>query len=368
MVTISSDTAGAASTTAFLLPPTAYTEQAWLDREIDALFDDTWTLVADAATLAEPGRYLATKVGRSELLVVRGEDGVLRAFHNLCRHRGMVMVGGCGALDKHVHCTYHGWRFALDGRLVIVPQRAEQFPDLDLDQWGLLPASVAEWEGMVFAHPAADAPDFTAALHGLPDHIGSHRPGLLRELAHVRIEGDFNWKLFVENHIDVYHLWYLHEQTLGAFDHTVFEHHQLGRNWASYEPLRRPERAQTLTGAGTTVKIRHLDDRDRIGIGAHMIWPNTLLASSEEFFISYAVHPIAPNRSSIDLRVRGEHDADPVPLVAQARSFIDEDIAACEGVQAGFASRRFRVGPLARAHEAPITRFHEHLLAVLGDA
>lgn len=350
--------------TDFLLPPEAYTDPAWLAREIDRLFDDTWTLVGDAATVTGPGDYLTAKVGRSELLVVRGEDGVLRAFHNLCRHRGMVMIGGCGSLERHVHCTYHGWRFALDGRLQIVPQRAEQFPDLDLAAWGLLPASIAEWEGMVFAHPAADAPDFFAGLAGLPDHIGSFHPAQLPQLAQVRIEGAFNWKLFVENHIDVYHLWYLHEQTLGAFDHTVFQHWQLGRNWASYEPLRHPDRGSSLP-SGVTVPIAHLDERDRLGIGAHMIWPNTLLASAEDFFISYAVHPIAPDRSYVDLRVRGEAGADPAPLVAQARAFIDEDIAACEGVQAGFASRRFRVGPLAQAHEAPITRFHEHLLAVL---
>lgn len=350
--------------TDFLLPPTAYTDPAWLDREIDLLFDDTWTLVSDAAPLAAPGSYLATKVGRSELLLVRAEDGVLRAFHNLCRHRGMVMIGGCGSLDRHVACTYYGWRFALDGRLQIVPQRAEQFPNLVLDEWGLLPASVAEWEGMVFAHPAADAPDFFEAMSGLPDHIGSYHAARLPQLAHVHIEGRFNWKLFVENHVDVYHLWYLHEQTLGAFDHTVFQHWQLGRNWASYEPLRRPERARTAA-AGNTVPIRHIDDRDRLGIGAHMIWPNTLMATSDEFFVSYAVHPIAPDRSYVDLRVRGEADADADALVAQARAFIDEDVAACEGVQAGFASRRFRVGPLARTHEAPITRFHEHLLAVL---
>jgi choline monooxygenase len=348
----------------FLLPPAAYRSEEWLERERTALFDRGWRLVADAAELAAPGAYAAVDVGRSPLLVVRGADGVLRAFHNMCRHRGMALATGCGEFAATINCPYHQWRFDLEGALKIVPQRSEQFPDLVLDDWGLLPASVGEWEGMVFASPDPAAPPLADVLGELPTHIGSYRPGLLTQVAAVDIEGAFNWKLFVENHIDVYHLWYLHAETLGDFDHPKFQHWQLDRNWASYEPLRQPDAAAARLTQGTR-PIEHIDDRDRLGIGAHMVFPNLLMATAAEFFITYAVFPVTPERSRIELRVRAEPGADADALVAAARSFIDEDVNACEQVQRVMGSTAFAVGPLAREHEAPITTFQRHVLAEL---
>jgi Rieske 2Fe-2S family protein len=301
------------------------------------------------------------------LLLIRDRAGELRAFHNMCRHRGIALATGCGQFAKDVECPYHAWRFGLDGALKIVPQRAEQFPDLDLADWGLLPASVAEWEGMVFANPDPAAPALETVLGELPAHIGSYRPGLLAEVARVDIEGDFNWKLFVENHIDIYHLWYLHAETLADFDHPRFQHWQLGRNWASYEPLRRPDLAASALNQGT-LPITHIDERDRLGIGAHMVFPNLLMASSAEFFITYAVFPLGVDRSRVELRVRAEPGASPDALVAAARSFIDEDVIACEQVQRVMGSEAFAVGPLATGHEAPITVFHGHLLDAIGGA
>jgi Rieske 2Fe-2S family protein len=352
-----------------LLPPAAYTDPQWLAREQAHLFDASWTLVADAAAVAEPGQQVVTRVGRSPIVVLRTTDGPqgLRAFHNVCRHRGMTVASGtqCG---PSLRCPYHGWEWDLDGTLVRVPQRSSQFPGLDAGTLGLHPAAVAEWRGMVFVNPDPAARDFAAALDGLDAHLGSFRPELLPQVAHVRIDVACNWKLFVENHIDVYHLWYLHDTSLAAFDHTRFEHHAVGSNWASYEPMRRPLPAplDPLAGPASGDAIRHLDERDRQGIQAHMLFPNTLVAASSAFFATYAVHPAGPDRSWIDLRVRTEPDADVGAVTASIRAFIDEDVTACEQVQAAVSAPRFGVGALARTHERPITTFHAHLLAALG--
>jgi choline monooxygenase len=354
---------------AFLLPPTAYTSSEWLAREQAGLFHRSWSLVADAAELVEPGDRVAVVVGQAPIVVVRTDDG-LRAFHNVCRHRGMTIVQPPGtfagplgeAIEKSdcstLRCPYHGWEWQLDGTLVRVPQRKTPFPDLDPDGLGLHPASVAEWEGMVFVNAEPDA-DWGADLAGLDQHLGSFRPGLLPQVAKVRLEARCNWKLFVENHIDVYHLWYLHDQSLADFDHTRFEHHELGSNWASYEPLR-----ASVAPAEQDV-VRHLDERDRSGIQAHMLFPHTLMAASTTFFTTYAIRPLAPDRSWIDLRIRAEADADVDALVAATRAFIDEDVAACEQIQLALRSPRFGVGPLARTHERPITTFQQHLLDAL---
>jgi choline monooxygenase len=346
----------------FLLPPEAYSSEDWYRREQRYLFARSWALVGATDDLREPGDYVTATVGGAPLVIVCGDDRELRAFHNVCRHRGMVLLDGHGRVDRGITCFYHDWRYALDGGLRVVPQRKEQFPDLDLCDFGLQPASVATWEGMVFAHTDPGAAPLDEALAELPTSIGSHRPGQLPVVAEIDLPARCNWKLLVENHIDVYHLWYLHRASLSDLDHNRFEHRQIGRNWVSYEPLRTPDLASSRLVRGTRV-IEHLDDRDRLGVGAHLIFPNILLAANAEFFMSYAVVPDGPAASHIEVRVRAEAGADGDALIEAARSFIDEDILACERIQLALGSTMFAVGPLARAHEAPITAFHEHVLA-----
>ncbi len=352
----------------FRLPPDAYLSPEWFDAERTAIFDRSWTLVATSSELAGPTDRRAVVVGNHPMLVVR-DDGGLRAFHNICRHRGMVLCDP--ATDEPtastVRCPYHGWEWDLDGTLVRVPQRRSQFDGISTADLGLHPGSVDEWEGMVFVHPEPDAPPLRDHLGALPDLIGSYRPGLLDQVASLRIDVACNWKLFVENHIDVYHLWYLHEQSLGAYDHARFSHQQRDGVWASYEPLRARSAASDDDGRRGVTVIDHIDDRDRNGIGAHMVFPNLLIAATDQVFATYAIHPVSATESWIDLRVRSEADADGPELLEAVRSFIDEDVQACERVQAAMRSSRFSVGPLASDHERPIQDFHDRLVDRLGD-
>ena len=352
-------------TTRFLLGPEAYTDDSWFAREQRHVFSRTWHAVAHVEQIREAGDFVTTMVGGAPLAIVRRDDGLLSAFHNMCRHRGMAMLDGSGNAGREIECAYHGWRYDLDGTLRAVPQRRAQFPDLDTASCSLLPASVDVWEGMVFVNPTPDAATLQDVLGALPEHIGSYRPGRLTLVGRVDVPAACNWKLLVENHIDVYHLWYLHRDSLGDFDHNQFEHHQLGPNWASYEPLRHRDADDARLTAGT-VAIRELDERDRNGLGAHLVFPNTLMASNAEFFMSYAVVPETASSSHIEIRVRAEAAADGSALVAAARSFIEEDVHACERIQASLHSPWFAVGPLARTHEAPITAFQRHLLDLLA--
>jgi choline monooxygenase len=349
----------------YLLPPAAYSAPEWFEQEQASLFGARWALVASLEDLAGPGDFVTATVGRAPLVAIRGADGELRAFHNMCRHRGMVLLTGSGTVDRSVSCFYHQWRYALDGALQVVPQRKDQFPDLEIADWGLLPAGLEVWEGMVFVHPDPAAPPLGDTLAGIPEHLGSHRPGLLSQVAVRRLDARCNWKLFVENHVDVYHLWHLHSTTLADFDHTRFEHIQTGGNWASYEPLKHGDLAAAALTSGTD-QIAHLDDRDRNGLGAHLVFPNLMMASAAEFFATYVAIPVAPDRSIIELRVRTETGADPDKVTASVVSFIEEDITACEAVQQAVTSPAYRVGPLALDHERPIETFHSHVLEAMA--
>jgi Rieske 2Fe-2S family protein len=348
--------------TRHLLPADAYWSDEWFEREQRLLFSHTWHLVAAEDELAEPGSYVSYTAGLDPLVVVRDLDGELRAFHNLCRHRGMPLVEGCGSSRSGLVCPYHFWSFGLDGALRNVPQPG-QFPDLDAAEWGLLPASVGTWGGLVFVHPDPEAETLLDWLGELPGAIGSYRPELLVEVAGHEFDARCNWKLFVENHVDVYHLWYLHARTLGDYDHDRFEWHQLGRNWVSYEPVK--EGVTRRRPDAVLQPIEHISGRDLSGVGAHAAFPNVLMASEAGYFITYAVRPTGPAHCVVDLRIRAEPGADAEGLLAGAKAFIVEDIDACEGIQSTIRSTRFGVGPMAVEHERPITLFHQHLLEVL---
>jgi len=322
-------------------------------------------VVADSGQVSRVGDTLPVQVGRCPIVVVRTEQG-LRAHHNICRHRGMQVISeqsNCNSL----RCGYHGWEWDLDGDLTRVPQRKTQFPDLDDLSLGLHPAAVEEWEGMVLVNADPSPTPLLESLSVIPDGIGSFRPGRLAQVAHVTLQAECNWKLFVENHIDVYHLWYLHDRSLADFDHTRFEHVSGGGNWTSYEPVKAVRRP-TFGSIPGAVPIGHIDERDRFGIGAHMMFPNLLMASTSDYFITYAITPVTSTSSTIDLRVRAEPGSDPAALVAAARSFIDEDVRACEMIQRAMQSDRFAVGPLALEHERPIVAFQQHLLSLLHPA
>ena len=113
-----------------ILPVDAYTSRAWFDREQERIFSRTWACAGFAEDLTEPGQYRSVQAGLNSILVVIGADAQPRAFHNICRHRGTQLIRAVGRAAA-LRCPYHDWTYDLDGRLVGVPRRADEFPDLD---------------------------------------------------------------------------------------------------------------------------------------------------------------------------------------------------------------------------------------------
>jgi choline monooxygenase len=330
-----------------------YTEPTVLAFERSHLFAKSWTLVADSAELAAPGSYVTANVQQVPLAVVRDQDGVLRAFHNICRHRGITLLEGAGTLGRFMTCPYHQWSYALDGGLARVPQQEDQFPGLRSCDLGLHGAQVAEWQGMVFVNPSRQASTLPVAMAGLDQRLDRFLAGPLHQVAKVEYEAACNWKLLVENHIDVYHLWYLHARSLAAYDHRSFAWESLGDNWWSLEPRKEPATSEP----GLDWIPADMQQR----IGAYLLFPNLMLVTTDDYFATYDAQPVAPDVTRLTLRVRAPDASRANDLLASIRSFMAEDVSACERMQAGASSPEFGLGPLAQSHEAPIMRFHESL-------
>jgi phenylpropionate dioxygenase-like ring-hydroxylating dioxygenase large terminal subunit len=206
---------------------------------------------------------------------------------------------------------------------------------------------------MVFVNPSPDAPPLATAMAGLDRGLEEFLSGPLHEVARVEYEADCNWKLLVENHIDVYHLWYLHARSLAEYDHRSFAWELLGDNWWSLEPLKDP----TKSRSGFDWIPEHMRHR----IGAYLFFPNLMIVTTDDYFATYDARPLAPDRTRLTLRVRAEKTSDTAALVESIRSFMSEDVTACERMQVGASSPQFDVGATAKSHEAPLLHFHSSL-------
>ena len=192
------------------LPPRAFTSPAVFELEQRAVFARSWVHVADAVDVAEPGAYATGAIGRTPVVVVRDrKTGELRGFLNACRHRGAQLLDGKGTCDKQIKCPYHAWSYGLDGSLLGVPHRDEF--SCDVSTMGLVPIRVGTVGPLVFACLDDRAPSLADWVGQLPAAfaaVGVETWDLAWELSY---ELDANWKLFVENANDGYHIPFVHD-------------------------------------------------------------------------------------------------------------------------------------------------------------
>lgn len=367
-----------------LLPTVAYTSEDWFEREQRELFGRVWNFAGMAEDLADPGDYVCVQAGLEALIVVRGEDGQLRAFHNLCRHRGSRLLEGTGNAGSTIRCFYHSWTYELDGTLRGVPQESSQFPDLDKTQCGLLPAAVGQWKNLIFAHPEPGAEPLDEWLADFPERFGPHEPTELIEVANVRYRVGANWKIVIENYIDGYHFVYLHAESLGTGDFTRQEWHPAGRHWTFKRPLK----------DGVSLDGGRLPVIDRcgptFGVDAHVLFPNLALYGTATSWLTFHVVPVSAALSFVDIRTRAmpaalarrgparspeiadeeavvsanKHTVAAAPEVhpLQSNDVMAEDIYACEAVQKGMQSPRYQVGPMAHDYERALMWYQQNII------
>lgn len=189
--------------------------------EWEHLFPHVWLVAGRTDQLAEPGDYVTYEIGRDSVLAILGDDHRVRVFHNVCQHRGNRLVtaeiGSVAGGD--IHCAYHGWRYATDGRLDWVPDE-EDFPQgSPCGVRNLIELPSDTWAGFIWFSLDPDIGPLRAWLDPVADHLDSYRMEDMKRTHWVTLEGDFNWKCVQDNFNESYHLPFVHPETVAAMDH-----------------------------------------------------------------------------------------------------------------------------------------------------
>ena len=333
------------------LPRASYLDATEFRHEYAAIFESGWVCVGRSDALTEPGDYLAIRLQEQSLLVVRGDNGVLRAFYNVCRHRGTELVPLkdpgpiSGQFSRSIVCPYHAWSYHLDGRLRGTPHLA-----IDTDGVTLHTITLAEWGGFIFVCLAEshDEPLSQTLGDGIA-RLQRYPLADLRAGHTITYDVEANWKVIVENYNECYHCGPVHPelcQIVPAFK-------QGGGNeldWDDGVPHR--DGANTFTASGTTTRAPFpgLSETEKTHHKGELFYPNLMLSLSMDHVAAFYLLPQSAGHTRIqcDFLFHPDELSKPDFDGFDAVEFWDvvnqQDWDICESVQRGMHNKVFEHG------------------------
>ena len=338
------------------LPGSAYLTADAYTRDKATIFAREWFCAAREGDLPEAGDHLILDIAGESILLVRDKAGKLHAHYNVCRHRGARLCDAASdarwgvTLDAGVvarnliRCPYHGWSYALDGRLLAAPH-LQDMPGFDKADYPLHPVGVATWGGFVFLNLTSDtAPDFDAGLGEAPRRLGNYPLADLRTAQTIRYELAANWKLILENYNECYHCPGVHPE-LCAIVPAFRERGGVDLDWEAGIPHRDGAVTYTLSGTTTREPFPGLSEDEKVRHKGELLYPNLMLSVASDHAAAFLLWPVAADRTIVECRFLFHADemARPDFDASDAVDFWDlvnrQDWAVCERVQSGIAAR-----------------------------
>jgi len=339
------------------IPADWYIDDRVLDLERRTVFARTWQLAGRVEQVSARGRYLSSELGTGEpVVIVRGQDDVVRGFFNVCRHHAAAVVTDPEGSASGFRCPYHGWTYSLEGELKGTPDFAGVC-DFDRSANGLVPVDTAAWEKWIFARPergplALDeflGPDLVSRMHRLG-------LGALSWMARRHYALDCNWKVFVDNYLDGgYHVPHLHKGLHSVLDYGTYTIENGGRFCLQSSPIV-SEGADARTGAART--------GDRAFY--YWIYPNFMINRYGNAMDTNLVIPRGIDKTDVIFDfyfsdVSAAAHAANLASMEVSEQIQDEDVSICTSVQRGLRSRAYAAGRLSVRREAGEHLFHRLL-------
>ena len=344
---------------ALTLPAEAYRSLEVLAWEKRHFFEGSWLCIGRSDDVREPGDQKAVPAGDREVLLVRGDDGILRAFLNSCRHRGHELLQpGERNHARGVKCPYHGWVYSLEGELKATPRFVDFGSwDVDRSEFPLEAVPTAEWHAWVFVNFSGDAPEFAEHIGNLGITVDDYAPETLVLGDSHGYEIRANWKIVVENYLECYHCSNIHPELCRVTPPETGDapYAELPTGVWTGGPMTLREHAETMSLDGRSLGtwIPSVPESRRREVGYAAVFPNLLISPHADYVMTHRLFPLATDRTSVECNWYFP------PAAFERESFTPkyasefwdvtnrEDWAACESVQRAVNSGSFHQGPVS---------------------
>jgi phenylpropionate dioxygenase-like ring-hydroxylating dioxygenase large terminal subunit len=351
------------------LPSRFYLDPAVLELEKERIFGGTWQLVARMEDLARIGDFVPVSLVDEPIVITHSLDDTLKAFYNVCRHRAGQVALSRGN-RRSLQCKYHGWTYGLDGALRACPEM-EETDDFRKEDFGLTPVRVDRWGPFVFVNLDPSAPPLQEVMGEIPAEVA--RTGY--DVDHMRLveRRDYvvesNWKVYVDNYLEGYHLPIAHPQLYRELDYDAYRVEEFRYYSKQHAPIRELREGEEL---GRDRRYLRTPDGEEDAL-YYWVFPNTMFNIYQDNMSSNVILPLGPDRT---LTIFEWYFAEPGTgegweSMQQAIAFSDEiqqeDIVICEQVQRGLRSRAYDTGRFSAKRENGVYHFQNLYREFLGD-
>ena len=346
---------------AHTMPGEQYTSPAILAEETERIFARHWNCMGRASRLAKPGDYIVREIAGESLIILRDRGGDLRAFFNVCRHRGTRICREThGQLSETIQCPYHAWTYATDGRLIGAPHM-QDVDGFEKKDFPLHSAAIAEWEGFVFVNIARDPQRFDEWFAPMLRRLERYNIAGLSVGHSVTYDVRANWKLVFQNYSECLHCPMIHPELSTVLPYQSGANDLVeGAFLGGYMEITQPNESATLSGkaCGRLVSPT-LGDDDRRRAFYYTLMPNLMLSIHPDYVNYYLVTPISADHTRVESEwmFHPSNEGDPSFHPQDAIAFWDvtnrQDWDICEQSQLGVSSRRYEPGPYSPRESMP---------------
>lgn len=329
------------------IPSEWYYDPAFHQWELKAIHHCSWQCIGHINRVKNPGDYFSATVGNNPLLVVRDKENVLRAFYNVCRHRGGPLVTEAEGCVNALQCQYHGWTYWLDGMLRGVPE-FDHVKLFDKKDYGLVPLSMEVWQGLIFVNLAKSPMPFAPSVDGISERIAPMELSDLLFHSRVTYDIDCNWKAYVDNYLEGYHIPYVHPELNKLLDYREY----VTETSACYSLQHSPFKDDTENFYGGDGEAFY-----------YFIFPNTMLNILPGRLQINQILPLREDRCRVifDYYYADIKSVDQKAFIAEDIRYSDEiqqeDIDICVRVQQGLASMAYDRGRFSVKREEGVYHF-----------
>ncbi len=348
---------------AWTIPAPWYFDERIAALERASVFSATWQVVGRADQVRSAGQFFTAELSGEPLVVVRGDDGELRAFYNVCRHHAAGVVTEAQGCAKQFRCPYHGWTYGIDGALKGMVE-FEGVCNFDRAKNGLVPVRVDTWENFVFVNLEGHAVPLRDFLGVVPELVA---PLELTKKLHFFDRRVYtlncNWKVYVDNYLDGgYHVPHAHKGLSSVIEYTKYTIENFERACLQSSPLSSDSSSEAGVAATRQGRAFYL-----------WLYPNFMINAYEGVMDTNLVLPLGVNRCAVIFEyyfadTSAAADARNKESIAVSEKVQDEDMAICDAVQRGLGSRAYVAGRLSVRREAGEHLFHRLLHADLTAA